>query len=101
MDGVAKESPTPDRTRIARDWESRGFSCDLWTDPPGARREDFVHDVDELLTVVEGGLEGEIGGRRMRPAPGEEIFIPARARHSVRNPSGATSRWLYGYRRQG
>jgi hypothetical protein len=26
-----------DRQQIATDWASRGFSCDLWTDPPGPR----------------------------------------------------------------
>jgi hypothetical protein len=24
-----------DRARIAADWGALGFSCDLWTDPPG------------------------------------------------------------------
>jgi mannose-6-phosphate isomerase-like protein (cupin superfamily) len=99
MDRMARESRTVDRIRIARDWESRGFSCDLWTDPPGARWEDFVHDVDELLMVVDGGLEVEIEGRTTHPLPGQEIFIRARARHSVRNTGGSTSHWLYGYRR--
>lgn len=100
MDCVTAESQTVDRGRIARDWESRGFTCELWTDPPGARWEDFVHDVDELLMVVDGALEVEIEGRRTRPLPGQEVFIPARARHSVRNTGAVTSHWLYGYRRQ-
>jgi mannose-6-phosphate isomerase-like protein (cupin superfamily) len=97
---VSKALPTVDRDRVARDWIFRGFSCDLWTDPPGARWEDFVHDTDELLMVVDGDIEIEIEGRKARPAPGVEIFIPARAHHSVRNLGGATTHWLYGYRRR-
>ncbi len=90
-----------DRNSIARRWKARGFGCDLWTDPPGARWEDFVHSTDELLMVVDGELEVEMDGRVIRPRPGEEIMIPAGARHSVRNPGAATSHWLYGYRRAG
>jgi quercetin dioxygenase-like cupin family protein len=96
---VKAQPQTVDRNRIAERWKSRGFGCDLWTDPPGARWKDFVHDTDELLMVVDGDLEVEIDGTRKRPAPGEEVFIPARARHSVRNLGGRTSHWLYGYRR--
>jgi len=83
--------------RIAADWKARGFSCDLWTDPPGQRWEDFVHDTDELVLVVEGELEFEISGVTSHPGTGEEIFIPAGAVHSVRNIGGTTARWLYGY----
>ena len=88
-----------DRQRIARDWQGRGFSCDLWVDPPGQRWEDFVHDTDEVVLVVEGDLEFEVSGARYHPQVGEELFIPAGARHSVRNTGRSTARWLYGYRR--
>ncbi len=83
---------------VRQNWARRGFSCDLWTDPPGRRWDDFVHAVDELVMVLEGEVEFELEGRTWRPAAGEEIFIPARARHSVRNVGTTPSRWLYGYR---
>ncbi len=88
-----------DRQAVERDWDNRGFSCGLWVDPPGQRWEDFTHGVDELFMLVEGQLEVEISGQAMQPAIGEEIRIPARANHSVRNLGGTTSRWLYGYKR--
>jgi mannose-6-phosphate isomerase-like protein (cupin superfamily) len=94
-------SPGVDRDAVARGWEARGFSCNLWTDPPGQRWEDFVHAADELVMLVEGAIEMEIEGRVSMPAIGEEVRIPARARHSVRNTGGVTARWLYGYRRAG
>jgi mannose-6-phosphate isomerase-like protein (cupin superfamily) len=79
-------------------WRRRGYSCDLWTDPPGQVWRDYVHRVDELLMVVEGELELEIAGHEHRARPGQEFFIPAGAVHTVRNVGGTTARWLYGYR---
>ena len=87
-----------DRDLVAKDWQARGFSCDLWVDPPGQVWEDYVHVADELVMPVEGRLELEFDGRCLRPAPGEEIFIPAGMSHTVRNIGGTTARWLYGYR---
>src|SRR5262249_3223189 len=65
--------------------KERGFSCGLWVDPFGQVWSDYVHDTDELVMVVKGDVEFEIDGRVYRSAPGEEIFIPARVRHTVRN----------------
>ena len=86
------------RETVARDWASRGFSCDIWVDPPGQVWSDFIHDTDELVMPIEGDVEFEIEGKRFKPAPGEEVLIPARARHTVRTGSTG-SRWFYGYRR--
>ncbi len=88
-----------DRENIARNWASRGFTCDLWVDPPGQRWEDFVHDVDELVIVVEGVVEFEVDSELHHPNVGDELFIPAGARHSARNTGSSTARWLYGYHR--
>ena len=88
-----------DRPAVARGWRERGFSCGLWVDPPGQVWADYVHDVDELVMVVEGEVEFEIEGQIHRPSRGRELFIPARTRHTVRNLGRSESRWLYGYRR--
>ena len=88
-----------DRERIAADWAARGFSCDIWVDPPGRCWEDFTHDTDELVMVIAGTMEFEVAGKVQRPAPGEELLIPARTMHSARNVGAVTARWLYGYRR--
>ncbi|MFC6632261.1 cupin domain-containing protein [Microbulbifer taiwanensis] len=87
-----------DRKSVEKGWAARGFSCDLWVDPPGQCWEDFVHRTDELLMLVEGALEVEIDGRVHRPQIGEELLIPAGAHHSVRNTGSVTARWLYGYK---
>jgi quercetin dioxygenase-like cupin family protein len=88
-----------DAQKVEQDWRARGFSCDLWTDPPGQVWRDYVHDTDELLMVVEGELEVEIEGKKHQGKPGIELFIPAHARHTVRNVGGTIARWLYGYRK--
>jgi quercetin dioxygenase-like cupin family protein len=82
---------------IRSSWRSRGFSCDIWTDPPGQVWEDYRHTVDELVMVLEGNVEFEINETVLQPAIGEELFIPAGALHSVRNKARTISRWLYGY----
>jgi len=91
-------SKTLEREAVAREWAARGFSCDIWIDPPGQVWADFVHDTDELVMPIEGDVEFEIDSKVFRPAPGEEFLIPAGATHTVR--TGVTgSRWFYGYRR--
>lgn len=90
--------PLLDRDRIAADWLTRGFSCGLWVDAPGQRWEDFTHQTDELVMVLEGEMEFEIAGEVHHPAIGQELLIPARAVHSARNLGRSTARWLYGYK---
>jgi len=48
------------RERIATNWAARGFSCDLWTDPPSQRWENCTHATDELVIVLEGNMEFEV-----------------------------------------
>ncbi len=83
-----------DRERIATDWAARGFSCDLWIDAPGQRREDFTHATDEVVIVLEGEMEFKVEGQVLHPQPGEELLIPTGAVHSARSIGSTTARWL-------
>ena len=83
---------------VSKNWAARGFSCDLWVDPPGQCWEDFVHTRGELVMVLEGQVEFEIDGELYHPETGIELYIPAGVVHSVRNIGATTARWLYGYR---
>lgn len=98
--GLLRPAAALDRDTVAADWNARGFGCDLWVDPPGRCWEGFVHGTDELVMVLEGEMEFAIGGKTLRPRPGEEVLIPSRVVHSSRNLGGTTARWLYGYKRR-
>ena len=82
---------------VSKSWSERGYSCDVWIDPPGQRWEDYVHATDELVMVIAGDMEFEINGKISRPAVGVEVTIPAGTVHSVRNAGATTGEWLYGY----
>lgn len=92
-----KFSVPVNRTHVSQFWEKHGYSCDLFVDPPGREWNDFVHRTDEVVTVVEGQLKMTIEGEEMIANPGDEIFIPKGAYHSVKNIHSDTTRWLYGY----
>ena len=79
-------------------WRRRGFSCDVWRDPPGQVWADFVHDTDELVMLVDGSLEIRMNGDTLPARIGEEILIPAGVSHTVRNTGNTTNSWFYGYR---
>ena len=90
--------PAPlQRSKVAADWRMRGYSCELFVDPPGREWLDFVHSANELVMVAEGRLEVTVDGHRLVAEPGDEVFIAKGARHSVRNIHDDTTRWLYGY----
>ncbi|MGC4098808.1 MAG: cupin domain-containing protein [Nitrospira sp.] len=86
-----------DRDQVARDWGRRGYSCEVFTDPPGREWSDFVHATNELVTVMSGKLRLTIAGEEIIADPGDEVFIPKELLHSVKNVSTSTTYWLYGY----
>ena len=99
MDNVTrgKFAPPIDGERVAADWAGRGYSCQRFVDPPGRGWNDFVHATNELVTVVEGKLRMTVAGESCEAEPGDEVFIPHGARHSVKNIHAGTTRWLFGY----
>ena len=68
---------------IRKDWNSRGYSFGVFKDPPGQVWADYVHKTDEIVILVEGEIE--IEGKSQLPYIGDEVFIPANAKHTVRN----------------
>ena len=87
-----------DHEHVKSNWTQRGFSFGIWTDPPGQRWENFTHGTDEIVMVIDGSVEFEIGDKIHHPKPGDELLIPAGVVHSVRNIGKSTAHWLYGYR---
>ena len=92
-----KFAPPVDLAAVTRDWIMRGYSCRAFTDPPGQVWRDYVHDIDELMTVVDGRLEVILHGENWVLEPGDELYIPRGATHTVRNLHTGPTRWLYGY----
>ncbi|UCH91259.1 MAG: cupin domain-containing protein [Nitrospirota bacterium] len=93
-------NPLIDRSKIAKDWHARGFSCGLWIDHAGREWSCDAHQTDELFMVMSGELELEMEGQSTLPSLGEEIRIPAGVSHIIRNVGGKTARWLYGQPRE-
>ena len=87
-----------DQSAIRDDWYGRGFSCDIWIDPPRKIWTDFVHDTDELLMLIDGEIELEMNGNILHPKIGDEVLIPAGISHTVRNIGSVTNHWFYGYK---
>ena len=87
-----------DHSAVRKDWYGRGFSCDIWIDPPGKIWTDFVHGTDELLMLIDGEIELEMDGKILHPEIGDEILIHAGMNHTVRNIGLVTNHWFYGYK---
>jgi uncharacterized cupin superfamily protein len=87
-----------DKQAIRADWALLGFSCEYWVDPPDQVWNDFLHDVDEMVLLLEGQSQIEMDGRTVRLQAGDELMIPAGTRHTVRNCGEGAARWLHGYR---
>jgi quercetin dioxygenase-like cupin family protein len=85
--------------QIKKDWNSRGYSFGIFKDPPGQVWPDFFHKTDELVVLAEGKIEIEIEGQSQQPPIGMEVFIPAKAMHTVRNVGKTNNIWYYGYKR--
>lgn len=87
-----------DLSQLQNNFAERGYSFDIFIDPPGQRWIGFTHPVDEIVVPLEGSVILTVDGVKHRPAIGEEVFIPAHALHDVITSEDAGSRWAYGYR---
>ena len=87
-----------DDNAVNYNWYGRGFSCDIWIDPPGKVWANFVHGTDELLMLIDGEIELEMDDKILHPEIGDEILIPAGMNHTVRNIGLVTNHWFYGYK---
>ena len=85
--------------QIKKDWNTRGYSFRIFKDLPGQVWADFVHKTDELVVLAEGQIEIEIEGESQKPPIGKEVFIPAKAKHTVRNIGKTINAWYYGYKK--
>ena len=82
---------------MAKCCAARGFSYDLHIDKPGKEPNNFVHHTNELVTIIDGQLSLLINGESFVLGVGDELLIPARVAHSVKNQCLANTFWLFGY----
>lgn len=87
-----------DKNRVKENWKNRGFSFGVFSDPPGQCWENYSHPQDEIFMVAEGEVELQLGRRKLKPGPGDEVIIPSGKKHSVRNVGRTPSKWFYGYK---
>lgn len=84
---------------VMREWDNRGFTSQVYTDPPGREWKDYVRDMDELIMVLDGKIEIEMKGQKRQLIQGEEVLVPAGTRHTVRNVGDKQARNLWGFER--
>lgn len=82
---------------VERDWAAQGFHCGAMIDPPGHEWNNFTHEANELVAVVEGRMRFTLLDEAFELEPGDEIFIPAGVPHSTKNIACTNSKWFYGY----
>ncbi|EFN52459.1 hypothetical protein CHLNCDRAFT_138777 [Chlorella variabilis] len=82
---------------VERDWAQLGFHCGCMIDPPGHEWNNFTHDANELVAVVEGRMLFTLLDDSFELDPGDDIFIPAGVPHSTKNIAATASTWAYGY----
>jgi len=97
---MSETDDAPDAETVEKDWDARGFSCDLWVNPPDGVWKDYVHDTDELIMVLEGKLEVVLPEETIQLAVGEECLVPQGVLHTVRSKGGEATKWLYGFARE-
>ena len=72
--------------------EDAGSIKIITVDPGGVLSLQYHDRRDEFWVVIDAGLEMTVGDRVWAPAAGEEIFIPRKAPHRVRNTGTAPAR---------
>jgi mannose-6-phosphate isomerase-like protein (cupin superfamily) len=86
-----------EKAQVEADWNVRGYSCDWMMDSTGREWRDCTHRSNALLAVVDGELEIIVSGQKFTLGPGDELGLPKGSLHHLRNASGGTTRWLYGF----
>lgn len=83
---------------LKKSFKDRDYSFDIFIDPPAQEWLNFVHSVDEIVVLLEGNITLIVDGKEFQPEIGDEVFIPANARHDVITSQESGSRWAFGYK---
>ena len=82
-----------DRASLEARLKAQGLEASAWSNLPGERFEQHVHDYDKVVVAVEGSITfGLIGyGVGFMLTPGERLDLPANTSHdAIVGPKGVT-----------
>jgi mannose-6-phosphate isomerase-like protein (cupin superfamily) len=86
---------------IEKSWAERGFSFGVGNIKVGDAVDRAIHeDQDELVIMASGKLEAIIDTDTFYPELGQEMFIPAKKKHSLKNIGDTESKIYFGYKKK-
>lgn len=87
------------KDELEENWNKRGFSFGIGNIKANDGVKDAVHDdKDELVVMEKGRYEFTITNKTFIQEGGSEVFIPAGARHSIKNIGTEDATIYYGYK---
>lgn len=92
----ATETPVLNPLNVAKDWNDRGFNCEIRTARIGLKRANIHAESDELFMLLDGAVELSVNGQVLQPSLGEEVVIPAGTPHVVHIVGDTDARYLHG-----
>lgn len=85
--------------QVVNQWENQGFTCEIWTSPPGGGWSDPGHSTDEIFVLLEGEMMVVMGDKKYNLQIGEEFLVPAKEPHETVNMGEIPNRfyWIHKY----
>jgi len=86
------------QTAFEQNWHKRGFSFHVGNIKLEEEVLDAMHeDQDELFVNVNGHLEVTMAGKTFQLECMQELFIPAKSKHTIKNIGTSDCQIYYGY----
>lgn len=86
----------PEEGRLKEQLVSEGYEVFKWADSAGTKYGDHHHDRHESIWVVEGMIEFDIRGEKLRLGPGDRLFLPSGTEHTSVVPGPENCFYLVG-----
>ena len=92
-----EDASAPGEAEARQLLESEGYRPFLWSDSPGTRYPEHLHDCDECILVLEGEIRFDAGGERHILKRGDRLYLPRGTRHTAGVPASGVT-YLVGQR---
>lgn len=60
-----------------------GYDPFAWVDEPGKRYEAHAHAHDEIIWIIRGSMQFDVGGKVIDLAPGDRLNLPHASEHEA------------------